>query len=143
MIKYSVSVIVPVYGVEKYIDKCLKSLVSQTLKDIEIIVVNDGSKDNSQKIIDDYAKKYKNIKSYITENGGQGSARNYGLTKANRKYIGYVDSDDFVEPQMFEKLYKKAVDDDLDIVICGNYNVSEDYKNKKIDLEHINYELEE
>ena len=67
MIKYSVSVIVPVYGVEKYIDKCLKSLVSQTLKDIEIIVVNDGSKDNSQKIIDDYAKKYKNIKSYITE----------------------------------------------------------------------------
>ena len=61
MIKYSVSVIVPVYGVEKYIDKCLKSLVSQTLKDIEIIVVNDGSKDNSQKIIDDYAKKYKYI----------------------------------------------------------------------------------
>ena len=86
MIKYSVSVIVPVYGVEKYIDKCLKSLVSQTLKDIEIIVVNDGSKDNSQKIIDDYAKKYKNIKSYITENGGQGSARNYGLSKANGKY---------------------------------------------------------
>ena len=59
MKNYSVSVIVPVYGVEKYIDKCLKSLVSQTLKDIEIIVVNDGSKDNSQKIIDDYAKKYK------------------------------------------------------------------------------------
>lgn len=140
MKKCSVSIIVPVYGVEKYIGKCLDSLVSQTLSDIEIIVVNDGTKDNSQKIIDNYVKKYNNIKSYIKENGGQGSARNYGLSKASGEYIGYVDSDDFVEPEMFEKLYNKGKKDNLDIVICGNYNVSEDYKTKKIDLEYIKYD---
>ena len=141
MNKYKVSVIVPVYGVEKYISKCLNSLVNQTLNDIEIIVVNDGTKDNSQKIIDEYVKKYPDkVKSFIKENGGQGSARNYGLKQATGEYIGYVDSDDYVELDMYEKLYNKAINDNLDIAICGNYNVSEDYKNKKIDLEHINYE---
>ena len=97
MNKYKVSIIVPVYGVEKYIDKCLDSLVNQTLKDIEIIVVNDGTKDNSQKIIDKYVKKYSNkVKSFIKENGGQGSARNYGLEKATGEYIWIIESDDFI-----------------------------------------------
>ena len=106
--KIKVSVIVPVYNVEKFIDKCLNSLVKQSLKEIEIIVVNDGTKDNSQKIIDKYVKKYPDkIKSYIKENGGQGSARNYGLKKATGEYIGYVDSDDFVEKDMYKKLYNK------------------------------------
>lgn len=141
MNKYKISVIVPVYGVEKYISKCLNSLVNQTLNDIEIIVVNDGTKDNSQKIIDEYVKKYPDkVKSFIKENGGQGSARNYGLKQANGEYIGYVDSDDYVELDMYEKLYNKAINDNLDIAICGNYNVSEDYKNKKVDLEFIKYE---
>ena len=91
-----VSVIVPVYNVEKYIDKCLDSLVNQTLKDIEIIVVNDGSPDDSQQVIDMYVKKYpKKIKSYIKENGGQGSARNLGLEHAKGEYISFVDSDDY------------------------------------------------
>ena len=134
MKKYKVSVIIPVYNVEKYIDKCLSSLVNQTLKDIEIIVVNDGSPDNSQKIIDKYVKKYpKKIKSFIKENGGQGSARNFGLTKANGEYIGYVDSDDYVELDMYEKLYNKAKTNNYDIVTCGNYNVSENYENKIVD----------
>ena len=140
MSKYKVSVIIPVYGVEKYIGKCLDSLVNQTLKDIEIIVVNDGTKDNSQKIIDKYAKKYKNIKALIKENGGQGSARNYGLEHAVGEYIGYVDGDDYVEYDMYEKLYNKAKENDLDVVICGNYNVSEDYKNKTIDLEFTKFD---
>ena len=141
MNKYKISVIVPVYGVEKYISKCLNSLVNQTLNDIEIIVVNDGTKDNSQKIIDEYVKKYPDkVKSFIKENGGQGSARNYGLKQANGEYIGYVDSDDYVELDMYEKLYNKAINNNLDIAICGNYNVSEDYKNKKVDLEFIKYE---
>lgn len=141
MNKYKVSIIVPVYGVEKYIAKCLDSLVNQTLEDIEVIVVNDGTKDNSQKIIDKYVKKYPNkIKSFIKENGGQGSARNYGLKKATGEYIGYVDSDDYVELDMYEKLYNKAREHNLDIVICGNYNVSEDYQTKKIDLEFIKYD---
>ncbi len=136
MSKYKVSVIVPVYNVDKYIDKCLKSLVMQTLQEIEIIVVNDGSPDNSQKIIDKYAKKYpEKIKSYITENGGVGSARNFGLTKATGEYIGYVDSDDFVEINMFEELYNKAKKDDLDIVICGSYNVDEKTEKKQEDID--------
>lgn len=130
-----VSIIIPVYGVEKYLAKCLDSLVTQTLKDIEIIVVNDGTKDNSQKIIDKYQKKYpKLIKAYIKENGGQGSARNYGLEYAKGEYIGYVDSDDYVDPTMFEKLYNTASKNNSDMVICGNYVVSEDYSILKTEL---------
>lgn len=140
MNKCKLSIIVPVYGVEKYIDKCLNSLVKQSLKEIEIIVVNDGTKDNSQKIIDKYVKKYPDkIKSYIKENGGQGSARNYGLKKTTGEYIGYVDSDDFVEKDMYKKLYNKAKENNYDIVVCGNYNVSEDYQNKNIDTFINNY----
>ena len=140
MNKCKLSIIVPVYGVEKYIDKCLNSLVKQTLKEIEVIVVNDGTKDNSQKIVDKYVKKYPDkIKSYIKENGGQGSARNYGLKKASGEYIGYVDSDDFVEKDMYKKLYNKAKENNYDIVVCGNYNVSEDYQNKNIDAFINNY----
>ena len=131
-----ISIIVPVYNVEKYISRCLDSLVNQTLNDIEIIVVNDGSIDNSQKVIDGYAKKYKNVKSYTKENGGQGSARNFGLTKSSGEYVGYVDSDDYVELDMYEKLYNKAKENDSDIVICDNYNVYEK-KEKNLDIERI------
>ena len=97
-----VSIIVPVYNVEEYLEKCLDSLVNQTLQDIEIIVVNDGSPDNSQQIIDAYIEKYPDkIKGFIKENGGLSDARNYGITKASADYIGFVDSDDYMK-----KLYK-------------------------------------
>ena len=143
MKKISVSVIIPVYNVEKYISKCLDSLVNQTLKNIEVIVVNDGSPDKSQEIIDKYVKKYPDkIKSYIKENGGQGSARNFGLEKAHGEYIGYVDSDDFVQLDMYEQLYNKAKEKDYDIVVCGNYNVSEDYLIKKEDRIVDNYDTD-
>ena len=134
-----ISLIVPVWNVENYIEDCLKSLVNQTLEDIEIIVVNDGSPDNSQKIIDKYVKKYpKKVKSYIKENGGQGSARNFGLKKAKGNYIGYVDSDDYVMPNMYEKLYNKAIQNDLDIVICGNFIAYEDKDNLvPEDINHV------
>ena len=136
--KKKVSIIIPVYGVEKYIAKCLDSLVNQTLDDIEIIVVNDGSPDNSQKIIDKYVKKYPDkVKSYIKENGGQGSARNYGIKYATGEYVGYVESDDYVEKDMYKKLYDKAKVDDLDIVVCGSYNVVEETENKVVDLDKI------
>ena len=135
------SIIVPVYNVEDYIRKCLDSLVNQTLEDIEIIVVNDGSPDNSQKIIDEFVKKHpKKVKSFIQKNGGQGSARNLGLTKSQGEYIGYVDSDDYVELDMFEKLYKKACEDNYDIVICGSYNVNEKTNDKIKDLDNIYFE---
>ena len=123
-----VSVIVPVYNVEKYLAKCLDSLVNQTLKDIEIIVVNDGTKDNSQLIIDKYAKKYKNIKAYKKENGGLSSARNYGLKYAVGEYIGFVDSDDYVDTTMYEKMYNKAIENDFDIVVCDTIQVYDNCK---------------
>lgn len=121
-----VSVIVPVYNVEEYLEKCLESLVDQTLKDIEIIVVNDGSPDNSQEIIDRYSKKYKNIKSYKKENGGLSDARNYGLKKASGKYISFVDSDDYIAPNMLENMYNHAIKNKLDIVVCDTINVYPD-----------------
>ena len=122
-----VSVIVPVYNVEKYLDKCLDSLVNQTLEDIEIIVVNDGTKDNSQSIIDKYKKKYsKKIKSYIKENGGLSSARNYGLKYAKGNYIAFVDSDDYVDLKMFERMYSEAKNNKFDIVVCDTINVYEE-----------------
>lgn len=112
-----VSVIVPVYNVENYIDKCLTSLINQTLKDIEIIIINDGSTDNSQIIIDKYAKKYKRIKSYTQENKGQAAARNFGLTKSTAEYITFVDSDDYIENTMLEKLYNEIIKNDYDIIV--------------------------
>lgn len=120
-----ISIIVPVYNVEKYIDKCLKSLVNQTLKDIEIIVVNDGSPDNSQKIIDKYVKKYKNIKSFIKKNGGISDARNYGIKQAKGDYIAFVDSDDYIDEKMMEKMYEKAIEKSYDIVEC-NLHIADD-----------------
>lgn len=113
-----VSIIVPVYNVYEYLEKCLDSLVKQTLKDIEIIVVNDGSPDNSQEIIDKYAKKYRNIKSFIKENGGLSDARNYGIKHASGEYIAFLDSDDYVKVDMYEKMYKKAKEKDFDMVVC-------------------------
>ena len=115
-----ISVIVPVYNVEAYIAKCLDSLVNQTIDDIEIIVVNDGTKDNSQEIIDEYVKKYpKKVFSYIKENGGLSSARNYGIKKAHGEYIGFVDSDDYVDTDLYEKMYNEGKKENADVVGCG------------------------
>lgn len=125
-----VSVIVPVYNVEDYLDACLKSLVNQSLQDIEIIVVNDGSPDNSQAIIDRYVEKYPDlVKSIIKENGGQASARNVALNIAKGEYINFVDSDDWVKPDMYEKMYEKAKETDSDIVIC---DTTDNYKGYSI-----------
>ena len=119
-----ISVIVPVYNVEELLPKCLDSLVNQTFDDYEVIVVNDGSPDNSQKIIDDYYKKYPNIiKPLKKENGGLSSARNYGLKYANGEYILYVDSDDWISKDMLKIMYKTALKEGSDIVICKMLNV--------------------
>src|SRR5699024_7335683 len=112
-----VSIIVPVYGVEEWLSRCLDSLVNQTLNDIEIIVVNDGSPDNSQAIIDEYERKYPDmVKGYQKENGGLSDARNYGMKYATGEYIAFVDSDDYVDLTMYEKLYLKAKEDNADAV---------------------------
>ena len=126
--KVKVSIIVPVYNVEKFIDKCLDSLVNQTLDEIEVIVVNDGSPDNSQEIIDRYVQKYPNkVKSFIKENGGQGSARNVGIDKANGEYISFVDSDDYLDLDAIEVMYNKAKEENSDIVICDMIDHYIDY----------------
>lgn len=128
-----VSVIVPVYKVEKYLEKCLESLVNQTLSDIEIVIVNDGSPDNSEKIIEIYSKRYLNKIKYVKkQNGGLSSARNYGIPYATGEYIAFLDSDDYVELNMYELMYNKAIEDNYDMVEC---NFIWEYKNKtKIDI---------
>lgn len=114
-----VSVIVPAYNVENYIEKCLESLVKQTLKEIEIIVVNDGSTDNTKQKIENFLTKYpEKIKYLEKENGGLSDARNYGIPHVQGKYIGFVDSDDYVELNMFEEMYKKAEEENSDMVEC-------------------------
>ncbi len=124
-----VSIIVPVYNVEKYLEKCLDSLVNQTLKDIEIIIVNDGSTDNCRKIIDKYYTKYNNLIKVINqENKGLGAARNTGLKLVTSDYIIFVDSDDYVEPNMVEELYDKILQEQADFVICGFNVVNEHYE---------------
>ena len=115
-----VSIIVPVYNVERYLAKCLDSLISQTLEEIEIIIVNDGSPDNSQHIIDDYANRYPyKIRSFIKQNGGLSDARNYGIQQSLGEYIGFVDSDDYVDSNYCKKMYDKAVQTNSQVVICG------------------------
>lgn len=115
-----VSIIVPAYNVEKYIARCIDSLLSQTLTDIEIIIINDGSTDKTDEIINSYLPEDR-IKYFKRTNHGIGNTRNFGLKEASGEYIGFVDSDDYVEDNMFEELYKKANMEDLDLVVCDFY----------------------
>ena len=132
MKKIKVSVVVPVYNVEKYLDRCLDSLGRQTLKDIEIIVVNDESPDNSQKIIDKYSKKYSTIHGYKKKNGGVSDARNFGIKEAKGEYIAFVDGDDYVSIDMYEKMYEKAKAGNFDVVVCDLNYVYEDGSTKRV-----------
>lgn len=125
-----VSIIVPVYNVEKYVEKCIQTLINQTLKDIEIIIVNDGSTDGSERIIRDYEKKFPDmIKYYNKENGGLSDARNYGMQYSTSDYIAFLDSDDYVELDTYEKLYNKAIEENSDMVEC---DFIWEYPNKKV-----------
>lgn len=116
-----VSIIVPVFNMEKYLAKCLDSLTSQTLTDIEIVAVNDESTDASPEIITAYAEKDRRIRVVHRSNGGLSMARNSGLDVATGEYVGFVDSDDWVEREMFERMYEAGHRNSADIVIC-NYN---------------------
>lgn len=117
-----VSIIVPVFNVQNYLAKCLDTLINQSIDNYEIIIVNDGSTDNSQVIIDQYANKYSDrIKAYYKKNEGLGLARNYGIDRALGEYIGFVDSDDWVCFDMFDKLYQTAKINDSDITYCGYF----------------------
>lgn len=115
----AVSVIIPVYNVEDYLKECLNSAVKQTLNNIEIICVDDGSTDRSAQIVEDYAKKYDFIRLISKENGGQSSARNLGLDEARGEFVYFLDSDDYIDHSMLEELYTRAAADNLDIM-CFN-----------------------
>ena len=113
-----VSVIMPVYNVEQYLPKCLASIVNQTLNDIEIICVNDGSTDNCPKILEEFKSKDDRIKIINKENGGVSIARNAGLEIASGEYIGFIDADDYIDENFFELLYNEAKENDADVA-CG------------------------
>jgi glycosyltransferase involved in cell wall biosynthesis len=114
-----VSIIVPVYNVERYLERCIDSLLRQTLDDFEILLINDGSTDASLSIAERYAANYPTkIKLHSKPNGGLGDARNYGIERARGEFIGFIDSDDYVDPQMYQKMLKVALDDQCDVVMC-------------------------
>ena len=133
----TVSIIVPVYNVKDYLSRCMDSLISQTLQDLEIIVIDDGSTDGSSSILDSYSIKDDRVKVIHIENGGVARARNIGLDNAKGEFIGFVDSDDFVESQMFEILLKVALETESDFVQCkfdivgDNSTVYSSFNNKE------------
>ena len=114
--KNDISIIVPVYNSEKYLKKCIDSLINQTKKELEIIIINDGSTDKSEEIIKEY--KDKRIKYIKQQNQGIGKTRNKGIKESTGKYLMFIDSDDYIEKDTCEKMYKKAVNCNLDVVIC-------------------------
>ncbi|MBO5321624.1 MAG: glycosyltransferase family 2 protein [Clostridia bacterium] len=126
-----VSIIVPIYKVESYLKRCVDSLRNQTLKDIEIILVDDGSPDNCPQMCDEFAKQDHRIKVVHKQNGGLSSARNAGIDISTGEYLGYIDSDDYAEPYMFEKLYNCAVANKVDFVMADYYRVSNGQKKEK------------
>lgn len=116
-----VSIIVPVYNTEKYLEKCINSLLNQTLSDIEILMVNDGSVDGSEEIIQKFQQKDSRVILINKSNGGQASARNLGLSKATGEYIAFIDSDDYADYNFCEKLYTKAISGNYDIICCDYF----------------------
>ena len=127
--KELISIIVPIYNVEKYLETCIESIIKQTYKKIEIILVNDGSTDNCLQICEKYAATDKRIKVINKENGGLSDARNKGIEKATGKYLIFIDSDDYIDVQMVEKLYTNLIENKADISICNHYY---DYQNGNI-----------
>ena len=114
------SIVAAVYNLEKYLPRCLDALVNQTLQEIEILCVNDGSTDSAPQIIEGYQKRYPDkIKVFHKENGGEFTTRNYGLERAIGEYVTFVDTDDYVEPNWAEKLYNVAKENDADLAVCG------------------------
>lgn len=132
-----VSVIVPVYNTEKYLHKCLDSLVNQTLDDIEIVIVNDGSKDSSPEIVKEYMDKFPGKFLYASqENSGQAVARNRAIEMCTGDYVGFLDSDDFVRTDMFERMYNAVTANDSDYVACGYTDITYEEDGSTTELVH-------
>ena len=136
-----ISIIIPVYKVEPYLKKCIESVIKQTYPYLQIILVDDGSPDNCGKICDEYASKDNRIEVIHTKNGGLSSARNIGISKAKGKYIGFVDSDDYISNDMYEYMYNLIEKNKADVCICNFYNIINDkniIKNEDNGIEELN-----
>lgn len=125
-----VSVIIPIYNAEKYIERCVDSILQQTVNNIEVICVDDGSKDASAKICEAIAQKDSRLKVIRQQNGGSSKARNRGLQEARGEWISFVDADDWIAPDMLEQLLNGAISKEIDIVICNHYQVHESGKQR-------------
>lgn len=134
--KVKVSVIIPAYNVEKYLEECLVSIINQTLKDIEIIIINDGSTDKTLDVIELYKKKDDRIIVFDKENEGQSVARNIGLSLSRGEYIYFMDSDDYIEKDTLELCYKKSIDEDLDFVL---FDSDVFFETKELEKKYQNY----
>lgn len=137
-----ISIIVPIYNVEMYLEECINSLIHQTYSNIEIILIDDGSSDSSGKICDKYKKIDNRIRVVHKENGGVSSARNAGIRLVNTKYISFVDPDDYVSEQFIEKLYNSLVDNSADIAVCNFFTIREKniIEDRKIKNNSLNQE---
>lgn len=125
MSNIKVSLVIPIYNSEAYLARCLDSLLNQTLKEIEIVCVNDGSTDKSEDILMEYANKYPNVKVFKKENGGCGSARNMGIDNSTGEYVEFVDSDDELKTDAVEKMYNSAKKYNSDLVVCGMQRIDD------------------
>lgn len=126
-----ISIIIPVYNVEKYLDKCLDTIINQTYKNIEIIIVNDGSTDNSLDICNKYKSLDNRVKLFSIKNTGLSGARNYGIKKSTGKYLSFIDSDDYIDLDMIEVLYRNIINEKADLSCCSFYEVFKDGIKKK------------
>ncbi|HHT99528.1 MAG TPA: glycosyltransferase family 2 protein [Acholeplasma sp.] len=134
-----ISVIVPVYNTSKYLEKCLNSIRNQTYENIEIIVVNDGSTDNSLDILNEISKKDKRIKVISQENGGLSKARNTGLEHATGSYVGFIDSDDYIDPNMYETMLRAMKQNNVRLATSARMNVFDTYSTSLFTLDKETY----
>lgn len=133
-----ISIIIPVYNIEKYLSRCIESVLDQTYQNLEAIFVNDGSTDNSLKILEEYQKKDKRIKIINKENAGSGAARNDGIEQSKGEYLAFLDSDDWYEKDFLERLYKNLKENNSEIAMCNPKMV---YNNKERNKNINTYQL--
>ena len=142
--KNLVSVIVPIYNAEKYLDKCISSIINQTYSNLEIILINDGSKDNSLYICNKYAKNDNRIIIIDKENEGVSISRNKGIEISSGEWISFIDADDWLEPNMYEVMLSKCKNEELDVIVCNCYiNNNNEVKNSFLTLDDTFYNKEE
>ena len=138
-----ITVAIPIYNVEKYLERCIKSIINQTYKNIEILLVNDGSPDNSKEIMEKYKENDKRIKCFYKKNGGLSDTRNYAINIASGKYICFIDGDDYIDNTFVEKLYNKIIEDKSDLAWCNFTLVNDDGKYDEIIINDKNiYDFE-